>query len=70
MKVKDKFIQVQQKELELDLSYQEWLRDNFNEPSEEEMIMMEKEFYKPFSVNKIISLKPLNNKTYNPLKGA
>jgi len=70
-KVKDKLIQQQDKEFELDLSYQEWLRDNFNQPSEDEINMMEQDCNKSNPINnQIIATKPLNNQTYNPLKGA
>ena len=37
MKVKDQMIKQQEEEFELDLSYQEWLRDNLQEPSELEI---------------------------------
>ena len=70
-KVKEKFTQENIKEFELDLSYQEWLRDNFNQPSEDEINMMEQDCNKSNPINnQIITTKPLNNETYNPLKGA
>jgi len=70
-KVKEKFTQENIKEFELNLSYQEWLRDNFHEPSEDEINMMEQDYNKSNPINnQIIVTKPLNNKTYNPLKGA
>ncbi len=65
-KVKDKLTQQQDKEFELDLGYEEWLKDNFKEPREDEINRMERRLDKPF----FLSTKPLNNETYNPLKGA
>ena len=70
-KVKEKFTQENIKEFELNLSYQEWLRDNFNQPSEDEINMMEQDCNKSNCINnQIIVTKPLNNEAYNPLKGA
>lgn len=63
MKVKDKYLDVKQQEFELDLSYQEWLRDNCIEPSQQ----MEEEFVKSSILREhTVTLKPLNNITYSP----
>jgi len=65
MKVKEHYIQEQQREFELDLSYAEWLRDNFSEPSEVELDLMEEDFLQSSSAdNQIIAHKPLNNFNY------
>ena len=67
-KVKEMHIQQLENDFELDLNYQEWLRDNFSEPSELEINEMEQDLInKPhFVENRIISQTPLNNKNYNP----
>ena len=71
MKVKDLMIQEQQDKFELDLSYQEWLRDNLMEPSENELNEMEEDFNKSSAVsNRIITHKHLNNINYDPTIGA
>lgn len=67
MKVKDKYLDVKQQEFELDLCYQEWLRDNCIEPSEDELQQMEEEFVKSSILREhTVTLKPLNNITYSP----
>lgn len=68
-KVKEQMVQEQQDEFELELSYQEWLRDNIDEPSEDELNEMEHDLInKPYFVsNRIITHKSLNNPKYNPI---
>lgn len=71
MKVKDAFMQQQEFEFELDLSYREWLMENFSEPSEMEINEMERDCYQSQTVsNRIVTLKPLNNIDYYPKLGA
>jgi hypothetical protein len=72
MKVKDMYIKQLQDEFELELSYQEWLRDNSSEPSESELDEMEQSLIKRpyFCWTQIISEKALNNPYYNPSIGA
>lgn len=71
MKVKELFIRQLEDEFELELSYQEWLRDNFSEPDENELNEMNKDLNKPsFVSNQIIAHKPLNKTNYNPKYGA
>lgn len=71
MKVKDALMRQQEMMFEMELSYREWLRDNFTEPSEEEINDMERDFYKSLTAgNKIISCRPLNNQNYDPIIGA
>jgi len=67
-KVKEAYVKQLEDEFELDLSYQEWLRDNVGEPNESEINEMEQDFLqKPhFECKLIISDKPLNNHNYNP----
>ncbi len=69
MKVKDQIIQEQQDEFELNLSYQEWLRDNLMEPSEGELDEMKQDFQEKshFVSNRIVTHKPLNNTNYYPI---
>jgi len=67
------YLQEQQEEFELELSYQEWLRDNsMNEPSELELNKMEQDFIiKPyFSSNRILSNRLLNHTDINTRLGA
>jgi len=68
-KVKEHYMQQLQDEFELDLSYQEWLMENIQEPSEIELNEMEHDFLtKPhFVSNRIITHKSLNNSNYNPI---
>ena len=71
MKYKEFYYKQLEDDFELDLSYQEWLMDNFSEPSEAELDEMEKSFKKPTSAeNRIIAHKPLNNYNYEPKQGA
>jgi len=71
MKVKEFHYQQIEDDFELDLSYQEWLRDNFSEPSEVELDEMEEEFRNSSTEqNRIIAQKPLNNYNYEPKQGA
>ncbi len=68
-KVKEHYMQQLQDEFELDLSYQEWLMENIQEPSEIELNEMEHDFQKKphFVSNRIITHKSLNNTNYNPI---
>ena len=66
-KVKEHYMQEQENEFELELSYQEWLIDNFQEPSEREINEMEEDFNKSSAVkNRIITNRALNNTDYSP----
>lgn len=71
-KIKEHLMLLQEQEFELELSYQEWLRDNFSEPSEKELDEMEQDFkLKPhFVSNRIITQQHLNNINYTPKQGA
>jgi len=60
----------QAKEFEQNLSYEEWLRDNLAEPTNNDLNRMERE-------NKVFIIKkpsifpyPINTSHYQPLKGA
>ena len=59
MKVKDLHFKRQLNQFEQDLGYEEWLRDNTFNPTEEEFNSMEKEF----------SINPINTLYYQPLQG-
>lgn len=67
MKVKEAYVQQLENEFELELSYQEYLRDNFSEPNEMEINKMNEEINPSFSSSRIIS-KPFNNTNYNPME--
>jgi hypothetical protein len=72
MKMKDKLLQDQQLEFELELAYREWLRDNFSQPSESEVNEMEQDYLKQpyYRANHILSERALNNADYCPIIGA
>ena len=71
MKVKEFYMKQIQDDFELDLSYQEWLMENYSEPSENELDEMEEEFRNSSTEqNRIIAHKPLNNYNYKPKQGA
>ena len=71
MKVKEFHYQQLENDFELDLSYQEWLMENYSEPSEAELDEMEEEFRNSSTEqNRIIAQKPLNNYNYKPKQGA
>jgi len=71
-RLSEHYLQLQQEEWELDLSYAEWLRDNIEEPSEEELNKMEQDLLNKshFVSNRIIAHKHLNNINYTPKQGA
>ncbi len=68
-KVKEHYMKMQEEEFELDLSYQEWLMENIQEPSESEINEMEEQFLWNSSnrCNRILSDIALNNTDYNPI---
>jgi hypothetical protein len=60
----------QAKEFEQNLSYEEWLRDNLAEPTNNDLNRMERE-QKVFIIKKpSIFPYPINTLHYQPLKGA
>ena len=72
-KLSEHYLQKQQEECELELSYQEWLMDNIQEPTGNELDEMEQDYLEKqphFASNRIITHKPLNNTNYNPRYGA
>ena len=70
-KVKEAYVKQLENDFELELSYQEWLRDNFSEPDGTELDEMNEDFKKPsLGKNRIITIKPLNNHNYNPTHSA
>ena len=70
-RVKNQLVLEQEQEFELELSYQEWLKDNTDEPSEQELNEMEEDLEKSStSENRIITHKSLNNTNYDPRIGA
>jgi hypothetical protein len=72
-KVKDMFMKQLESEIEFELSYQEWLRDSFIEPSNDELDDMEQDYIAQTcfqETSNIIIHIPLNNSNYRPLQGA
>ena len=70
-RVKNQLMLEQEKEFELELSYQEWLRDNSSEPSESEIIDMAREMLSPSTFQEMLwYLVSANNPDYRPLIGA
>jgi len=67
-KIKEQMILEQEQEFELELSYQEYLRDNTDEPTENELDEMEVALNKKHysAENRIITQTPLNNIDFNP----
>jgi len=67
-KLSEHYLQIQEQEFELELSYQEWLRDNIQEPTSDELDEMEISFLtKPTTVkNRSIAQTSLNNTNYYP----
>ena len=71
MKFKEFYYRTMEDEFEYLLSYEEYLRDNYSEPSEVELDEMEEEFRNSSALkNRIIAQKPLNNYNYEPKQGA
>lgn len=72
-RVKNQLVLEQEQEFELELSYQEWLRDNSSEPSESEIIDMAREMLSPSTFHEMLwYLVSANNIGYRPTsdKGA
>jgi len=69
-KISEHYTKEQENEFALDLSYQEWLRDNVQEPSESELDEMEQDLLNKscFLSNQIITHQAVNNTNYNPLE--
>ena len=69
-KLSEHHMQQKQEEFELEWSYQEWLLENVQEPSEKELDEMEQDFNKKshFVSNRIITYQSLNNTNYNPIE--
>lgn len=53
MKMNNYTMQQQEQKFEQDLNYEEWLRDNFKEPTSDELDNMEKVFCKSFILKRI-----------------
>jgi hypothetical protein len=67
------FMKQLESEIEFELSYQEWLRDSFVKPSNDELDDMEQDCIAQAcfqETSNIITHKPLNNSNYQPLQGA
>jgi hypothetical protein len=70
-RVKNQLMMEQEQEFELELSYQEWLRDNSSEPSELEIIDMAREMLSPSTFQEMLwHVISANNPDYRPLIGA
>ena len=71
-KVKEAYVKQLEDDFELDLNYQEWLRDNFSEPDGSELNEMEHDYIKKpyYRKNRIITHRSLNNPNYNPIHSA
>ena len=69
-KLSEHYLQIQEQEFEMELSYQEWLRDNIAEPSENELNELEQDYLQKqshFGKDRIITHKALNNTNYQPI---
>jgi len=71
-KVKEAYVKQLENDFELELSYQEWLRDNFSQPDESEVNEMEHDYFKQpyYRKNRIIPTRSLNNPNYDPIHSA
>jgi hypothetical protein len=71
-KVKEAYVKQLEDDFELDLNYQEWLRENFSEANESELDEMEHDYIKKpyYDKNRIITTRSLNNPNYNPTHSA
>ena len=71
-KLSEHYLQLEQEEFELDLSYAEWLEDNIGEPSEKEMTEMARDVLYPYTSNNLhLYVSSVNNIEYLPRpKGA
>lgn len=66
MKVKEQMQKQQEKAFQEELSFAQWLDHSMDEPSNEELDAMQKEF----KTKKLYRLRPSNNTYYYPLQGA
>jgi len=66
MRVKEQLQKQQEKAFQEELSFAQWLNHFMDEPSNEELDAMEKEFTK----KQLYKLQPSNNPYYFPLQGA
>lgn len=69
MKVKEFYYKQLEDDFIQNLEYEEYLRDNFSEPTEAEINEMEEDLLRKSSTgkNRIIPNQPLNNIDYYPL---
>ena len=66
-KVKEQMMKEQELEFEQELSYQEYLLDNFSEPSGVEIINMAREILRPSTFHEMMwSVFAANNVGYQP----
>ena len=66
-RVKNKLMLELDQEFCLELSYQEWLDENFSEPSEEEIKKMAKEYLEPYNPESfLLYVSSVNNVEYCP----
>jgi hypothetical protein len=70
-KIKNQLLAQQEEEFEFELSYQEYLQDNFSEPSEIEIIEMAREMLSASTFQEMLwHLVSANNIGYRPMLGA
>lgn len=70
-RVKEQMVLDADNEFGLELSYQEWLRDNYSEPSEEELKLMARAILAPYTNNNLfLYVYSVNNIEYVASDGA
>lgn len=70
-RVKEMFMKEQELMFEMELGYEQWLSENFIEPTEEELCLMERDLNRSLSLkNQIIAQSPINRPDYQPYLGA
>lgn len=66
-RVKEMFMKEQELMFEMELGYEQWLSENFTEPTEEELYLMERDLKQSLAVeNQIIAQSPSNRPDYQP----
>jgi len=70
-RVKEILMQQQEMMFEMELGYEQWISENFTEPTEDELHLMERDLNRSLAVkNQMIPQYSANRPDYQPLLGA
>jgi hypothetical protein len=70
-RVKEMFMKEQEMMFEMELGYEQWLRNNFTQPTGDELHLMERDSCKSLAVeNQMIAQYSANRPDYQPYIGA